>query len=197
MTFVLGLTGSIGMGKTTTARMFADAGVPVWDADEAVRRLYGKGGAAAVKIAEIFPDVMENGSVSRPKLRDLIAEDSSVLDAVQSLVHPLVAQDRASFLTTTDAPIALLDIPLLFEIGADDICNGVAVVSVPANVQRDRVLARGEMSDADFELILSRQMPDAEKRARARWVIDTSTLDGARLSVANILDEIYKELADA
>ncbi|MCF2871486.1 dephospho-CoA kinase [Octadecabacter sp. G9-8] len=197
MTFVIGLTGSIGMGKSTTAQMFADADIPVWDADATVRRLYEKDGSAAQAIGAIYPSVMIDGGVSRPKLRDLIATDPSVLDVVQNIVHPLVAKDRATFLTTETAPIVLLDIPLLFEIGADADCDGVAVVSVPADVQKQRVMERSEMSEADYEMILSRQMPDAEKRSRARWVIETLTLDAARQSVANILSEIEQDIPNA
>lgn len=197
MTFVLGLTGSIGMGKSTTAKMFADAGVPVWDADKAVVDLYAKGGAAAALLAKHYPQMMEQGAVSREKLRALIAEEPNVLDHVQTLVHPLVAADRAAFLEQTSAPVVLLDIPLLFETGADAQCDGVVVVSVAPDVQRARVLERGKMSEADFEMILARQMPDAEKRAKARWVIPTDTLDGARRHVADILAEIEAETADA
>lgn len=197
MTFVLGLTGSIGMGKSTTAQMFAEEGVPVWDADAVVRKLYGAGGAAAAIVAEHYPEVMERGAVSREKLRGLIAGDPTILDHIQKIVHPLVAADRAEFLSNTGEPIVLIDIPLLFETGTDDLCDGIAVVSTSAEEQRERVLGRGEMSEADFELILSRQIPDAEKRARARWVILTQTLDGARQSVKDILAEISKELSDA
>lgn len=197
MTFVIGLTGSIGMGKSTTAQMFADVGVPVWDADATVRQLYDKDGLAAKAIAKFYPQVIEGGGVSRPKLRALISGEPAVLDHVQSLVHPLVAQHRADFLTQTSAPIVVFDIPLLFEVGTDAECNGVVVVSVPPDVQRERVLARGEMTATEFEMILSRQMPDAEKRSRARWVIDTSSLDGARKSVTDIVTEIEQELADA
>lgn len=197
MTFVIGLTGSIGMGKSTTAQMFADAGVPVWDADATVRRLYAKGGAAAEVVERHYPDVMDDGVVSRGKLRDLIAADPNVLDHLQTLVHPLVAQDRAEFLSDVNAPIVLLDIPLLFETGTDGLCDGVVVVTAPADVQRARVLARGEMTEADFEMILSRQMPDAEKRAKASWVIETITLESARQSVADIIAEIERERADA
>ena len=146
MTYVLGLTGSIGMGKSTTAAMFADAGVPVWDADAAVRRLYAKGGAAAALIGDRFPNVIENGAVSRDRLRRLIADDPAVLDWVQSVVHPLVAKDRAEFLAETQAPVVVLDVPLLFEGGADALCDGVVVVTVDSATQRDRVLARGEMT---------------------------------------------------
>ncbi|MDC1230597.1 MAG: dephospho-CoA kinase [Octadecabacter sp.] len=197
MTFVLGLTGSIGMGKSTTAQMFSDAGVPVWDADATVQRLYEKGGGVADLVEQHYPQVIENGAVSRSKLREVIAADPKVLDHLQTLVHPIVALDRAAFLSTATAPIVLLDIPLLFEIGADADCTGAVVVSAPTDVQRQRVLARGEMSEADFNMIVSRQMPDAEKRARARWVIETVTLDHARQSVANIVAEIEQELTDA
>lgn len=197
MTFVLGLTGSIGMGKSTTAAMFGEVGVPVWDADATVRDLYGNDGAGAALIAQHYPDVIEGDAVSRPKLRDLIAQTPAVLDHVQSLVHPLVAQNRAVFLADAPSPVVLLDIPLLFEIGADAECDAVVVVSVPAAVQKQRVLERGAMGEADFELILSRQMPDAEKRNRARWVIETLTLDAARQSVNDILAEIEQELANA
>jgi len=197
MTFVLGLTGSIGMGKSTTAQMFADCGVPVWDADACVRSLYAAGGKAAELIAVRYPDVIKNGNVSREKLRKRIAAESRVLDEIQGIVHPLVAADRMAFLKNTTAPVVLLDIPLLYETGTDALCNGVAVVSVDEATQRARVLERGEMTEADLDLILSRQMPDAEKRGRARWVIPTQTLDGARAAVTDILAEIEKDAPDA
>jgi len=197
VTFVLGLTGSIGMGKSTTAQMFAQEGVPVWDADAVVRELYGVGGAAADNVAKHYPDAMEDGAVSREKLRGLIAKDPAILDHIQKIVHPLVAANRAEFLARAEVPVVLLDIPLLFETGTDDLCDGIAVVSVSAEEQRARVLGRGEMSEADFEFILSRQMPDDEKRARARWVVITQTLDGARQSVKDILAEITGELTGA
>jgi dephospho-CoA kinase len=197
MTFVLGLTGSIGMGKSTTAQMFADEGVPIWDADAVVRKLYGAGGSAADAVAKHYPEAIENGAVSREKLRALIATNPAILDKIQKIVHPLVSADRTEFLENAVAPIVVLDIPLLFETGTDSLCDAIAVVSTTVEEQRERVLGRGEMSEADFELILSRQMPDAEKRARARWVILTQTLDGARRSVKDILAEIAKELPDA
>ncbi|MCL4132689.1 UNVERIFIED_CONTAM: hypothetical protein GTU68_025712 [Idotea baltica] len=178
------------MGKSTTAAMFEDEGVPVWDADAAVRRLYAKGGAAVEKIAQHYPDAIEDGSVSRSKLRDTITANPKILDHIQTLVHPLVARDRADFLAQMDAPILIFDMPLLFEIGADRGCDGVVVVTAPAEVQKARVLARGEMSEADFDIIVSRQMSDEEKRAKATWVIETTTLDAARQSVKEILTEI-------
>lgn len=197
MTFILGLTGSIGMGKSTTAQMFADEGVPVWNADNVVHQMYSAGGAAVQEIAALNPDVMTEGAVDRSKLRALIAQDPSVLDHVQKIVHPLVAAHRAEFLANADAPVVVLDVPLLYETGADGMCDGVVVVSVPAETQRQRVLDRGEMSEDEFQLILSRQMPDAVKRAKARWVIETLTLDGARQSVKDVLAEIEGETADA
>lgn len=195
--FVLGLTGSIGMGKSTTAKMFAEEGVPVWDADATVRALYAADGAASTLIAKHYPDAMDASTVSRDKLRDLIAADPKVLDHLQTLVHPLVAADRTKFLRDTAAPIVVLDVPLLFETGGEQHCDAVVVVSAPPDVQKRRVLERGEMLGRDFELILSRQMPDLEKRAKARWIIETLTLDGARLTVKEILDEIRLEIIDA
>lgn len=197
MTFVIGLTGSIGMGKSTTAQMFVDAGIPVWDADGVVHQMYEKDGLASKAIAKAYPSVIVGGAVDRSKLRALISKTPTVLDHVQSMVHPLVAQHRADFLRNVSAAIVVLDIPLLFEIGADKDCDDVAVVYVPEDVQQSRVLGRGEMTKADFEMILSRQIPDANKRKKARWVIETLTLDGARQSVTNILAEIEKELPDA
>lgn len=197
MSYVLGLTGSIGMGKTTTAAMFFEQGIPVWDADAVVRGLYSEDGAATKLIAKYYPEAMENGAVSRPKLRALISKNPEILDHIQTLVHPLVAQDRADFLNFKDAPIVLLDIPLLFETGASAECDGIAVVSVSPELQRDRVLNRGEMTEEDFEMILKRQMPDAEKRSKATWVIDTSTLEIARQSVVEIISEITASLSDA
>lgn len=194
MSFILGLTGSIGMGKSTTARMFADEGLPVWDADATVHRLYQPGQPAALAIASMFPQAMDpDGRVNRPHLRGLVNEDASVLDRLNAAVHPLVAEDRARFLAQADAPIVLLDVPLLYETGLDRACDAVAVVSAPAEVQRERVLMRG-MSEAEFQLILSRQMPDAEKRARADYIIPTTGLEGARQAVKDVLADIRRKL---
>lgn len=192
MSFKLGLTGSIGMGKSTTARMFAEEGVPVWDADAAVHRLYQPGQPAALAIARLFPDAIADGAVSRPRLREIIQADPSALDRINAAVHPLVAQDRAAFLAANEtADVILLDVPLLYEIGLDAACDAVAVVSVPAEIQRDRVLSRG-MSEADFQLILSRQLPDAEKRARADYIIPTTSLAAARAAVKDVLASIRR-----
>lgn len=188
--FILGLTGSIGMGKSTTSQMFADLGVPVWDADATVHRLYDVGGAATVALGREFPQAIVDGKVSRPALRQLIAEDPARLDRINAVIHPLVAQDRLAFLARSIEPVVVLDIPLLFETGADSLCDGVAVVSVGPDLQRERVLSRGGMTEQDLAIILARQMPDPDKRARARWVIDTTTLAAARARVAEILSEI-------
>lgn len=196
MSFRLGLTGSIGMGKSTTAAMFADEGVPVWDADATVHRLYAPGQLAALAVGRLFPTVIDpDGAVNRPRLRDIIAADPAALDRLNAAVHPLVAKNRAGFLADhAKDRIVLLDIPLLFETGADAACDAVAVVTAPPEVQRERVLSRGMGEDA-FALILSRQMPDAEKRARADYIIPTTSLDTARAAVKDVLADIFRRIA--
>jgi dephospho-CoA kinase len=192
--FVLGLTGSIGMGKSTTAQMFAEEGLPVWDADATVHHLYKPGEPAALAIAELFPQAMDpDGRVNRPRLRAMINDDATVLDRLNAAVHPLVAADRARFLAQAKAPIVLLDVPLLYEIGLDQACDAVAVVSAPPEVQRERVLMRG-MSEAEFQLILSRQLPDAEKRNRADYIIPTTGIAAARQAVKDVLADIRRKL---
>jgi dephospho-CoA kinase len=185
------------MGKSTTAAMFAEEGIPVWDADAAVHRLYEPGQPAAHAIAVLFPDAVDDtGRVDRPALRRVIQSDPAALDRVNAAVHPLVRQDRSSFLAAhADSPIVLLDIPLLFESGMSDCCDAVAVVSAPPDVQRERVLARG-MTEAEFALILSRQMPDAEKCARADYIIPTTSLEAARAAVKDVLADIQRRTAE-
>ncbi len=194
--FRLGLTGSIGMGKSTTAAMFFAEGIPVWDADAAVHRLYAPGQPAALAIASSFPDVMDkDGRVDRPRLRALIAAGPGVLQQINAIVHPLTTEDRSRFLAAAaGAQIVLLDIPLLFETGADRDCGAIVVVSAPADVQLARVLARG-MTEAEFRMISARQMPDAEKRARADYVIETTDLDSARAAVKTVLADIRRRIA--
>lgn len=196
MTFRLGLTGSIGMGKSTTAAMFADEGIPVWDADATVHRLYEPGQPAALAIATLFPAAIDaEGRVDRAALRGVIQADPKALDRVNAAVHPLVRQDRAAFLAfRAGSPIVLMDVPLLYESGISDECDAVAVVSVPAETQRERVLARG-MTEAEFALILSRQMPDAEKRSRADYIIPTTSLEAARAAVKDVLADIHRRIA--
>lgn len=191
---VLGLTGSIGMGKSTTARMFAEAGAEVWDADAAVHRLYAPGGAAVGPVEAAFPGVTGAGGVDRVELGRRVRQDPAALARLEALVHPLVQADRAAFLARArerGAALAVLDIPLLFETGADARVDAVVVVSAPPRVQRDRVLARPGMTAAAFEALLARQMADADKRARADFVIDTgSGLDHAREQVRRVVDTV-------
>ena len=194
MTFVIGLTGSIGMGKSTTARMFAARGVPVWDADRAVRRLYAPGGAAVGPVAAAFPDAVLGGEVSRPALKRIIAAEPDALSRIEAIVHPLVAADRAAFLAGVTGPLALLEIPLLFETGAERWLDATVVVSAPPGAQRARVLARAGMTGDDLDRLLGRQMPDAEKRARADYVIDTTTLASAEAGVEEVLRDIRRRI---
>lgn len=194
MTVVIGLTGSIGMGKSTTAQIFADEGVPVWDADAAVHRIYGQGGAAVAPMSLIFPEAVVGGSVDRTILKAEIAKDATALSVIEKIVHPLVAADRQAFLDANkDAAVVLLDMPLLFETGADKSLDVIIVVSAPADVQAARVLARPGMTREQFDLILSRQMPDAEKRAKADYVIASETLDSVRDNVKTILAKLKAE----
>jgi dephospho-CoA kinase len=196
MSFRLGLTGSIGMGKSTTATMFADEGIPVWDADAAVHRLYAPGQPGALAIARLFPGAIDpDGRVNRPHLRKLISSDPVVLERLNAAIHPLVAEDRARFLAAAaDTPIVLLDVPLLFESGIGAACDAVVVVSAPPEVQRERVLARG-MTEDEFQTILSHQLPDAEKCARADYIIATTSLDAARSAVKDVLADIRRRIA--
>ncbi|WP_299841999.1 dephospho-CoA kinase [uncultured Paracoccus sp.] len=188
MSFRLGLTGSIGMGKSTTAQMFRDLGHPVWDADAAVHRLYAAGGAP---LEQAFPGAVRDGAVDRARLKALLAQDETGFARLERIVHPLVAADRADFIRQhRNAPIVVLDIPLLFETGGEKGVDGIAVVSAGAELQRQRVLARPGMTEQSFAMILDRQMPDAEKRARADWVIPTETLEGARAAVDRICKDI-------
>lgn len=191
MTFRLGLTGSIGMGKSTTAQMFRDLGHPVWDADDAVHRLYAPGGGAVDVVAAAFPAALRDGGIDREALKRVLATDPDALSRLESLVHPLVAQDRQQFITRhSDAPLVVLDIPLLFESKAAAPLDGVAVVSTDVATQRARVLARPGMTGQMLELILARQMPDDQKRARADWIISTDTPETARAAVARIVKEV-------
>ena len=178
------------MGKSTTAAMFRDKGVPVWDADATVHKLYGKGGAAVLSIGQEFPAAIVDGAVDRDQLKQIIANDAGVLPKLEAIVHPLVAADRAEFIETNKAELVVFDIPLLFETGADTWLDSVLVVTCPPEVQAKRVLDRGTMSPEQFQMILSRQMPDAEKRARADHVIETLTLDATRAAVRNLIAEL-------
>jgi dephospho-CoA kinase len=195
----LGLTGSIGMGKSTTARMFWEAGAALWDADAAVHRLYAKGGAATGAIARLEPEAVIDGAVDRERLRAAVLADADLLPRIEAAVHPLVRADRDAFLAQAAAEgraVAVCDVPLLFETGAEDDFDAVAVVSAEARTQRERVLARPGMTAEAFEAILARQVPDAEKRARADYVVETDDgLESAREQVAAIMRDLEKRAA--
>jgi dephospho-CoA kinase len=194
---LLGLTGSIGMGKSTVARMFADEGVPVFDADAAVHRLQGQDGALVAAIESHFPGTTGAGGVDRTSLAERVLGDAEALERLERLVHPAVARERESFLVEhANAPLVLLDIPLLFEKGGSDRVDKIAVVSAPAEMQRERILARPGMTLEKFERILARQMPDSEKRKRADFVIPTGgSLDETRQAVRRILACLSKSEA--
>ena len=185
----LGLTGSIGMGKSTVAAMFEDLGVPVFDSDAAVHRLQGEGGRLVAAIEAMFPDTTGPKGVDRTLLGEAVLADPRALKRLEALIHPAVAAARRAFIAAhADAPVILLDIPLLFEAGGADQVDKIAVVSAGPEVQRERVLARPGMTAEKFEQILARQLPDAEKRARADFVIPTDVgFDGTRASVRRIL----------
>jgi dephospho-CoA kinase len=193
--YVIGLTGSIGMGKSETAKLFAAEGVAVLDADAAIVRLYGKGGAAVAAIAKKFPGTVKDGAVDRAALSAQVVNNPAALARLEALVHPLVQQERQNFLKSATAPIILFDIPLLFEIGAEREMDAVVVASAPEQVQRARVLARPGMTAEKFESLKARQLPDAQKRQQAHYVVMTDKgLDHAREQVKMILADIRKKL---
>lgn len=190
----IGLTGSIGMGKSTTAAMFAEEGVPVYDADAEVHKVYAKGGAAVTAVEAAFPGVARDGAVHRPSLSARVVGDAAALDRLNRIVHPLLGAGRAAFFnaaTESGADMVLLDIPLLFETGGERNMQAVVVASAPAEVQRARVLDRPDMTPEKFEAILARQTPDAEKRRRAHYVVETGRgLDHARAQVRAIIADL-------
>jgi len=194
MMFRLGLTGSIGMGKSTTAGFFRDLGCDVWDADAAVHRLYAKGGAAVDPISQVFPQAVVDGSVSRDMLRDALMANPTLFPQLEKIIHPLVAQDRFEFIQSATTDIVVLDIPLLFETGANQAMDAVACVSVSAEEQKRRVMERGTMNEAAFEKILERQWPNDEKVAQSDYVIKTDTIDGAKQHVIEIVTKIRDSL---
>jgi dephospho-CoA kinase len=189
MTFILGLTGSIGMGKSTTSGLFRESGIPVHDADATVHALYR--GRAVGPIGEAFPGVVVNGAVDRPSLSAAVLGKPDALRRLENIIHPLVRAEEEAFLRRcrdSGAVLAVLDVPLLLETGAQGRCDAVLVVSAPAEIQRERVLARPGMSEEKFDAILARQMPDAQKRSRAHFIVDTSRgVLAARRQVGSIL----------
>ena len=194
--FIVGLTGSIAMGKSETARLFAAEGVPVHDSDAVIHKLYGKGGAAVAKIAEAFPGAVRDDAVDRAALSAEVAGDPEGLKKLEALVHPLVAAERKAFLAGAKGEaIVVLDIPLLFETGADAQMDALVVASAPAEVQRARALSRPGMSVEKFESLLARQLPDVEKRAKAHFVVVTDQgMDHARDQVRMILAAIREKI---
>ena len=191
---ILGLTGSIGMGKSTTAKLFAEAGVPVYDADAAVHQLYE--GEAAPAIEAAFPGTTAGGKVDRAKLSARVLHDPAAIKRLEQIVHPMLGASRKKFFEDAEAagaPVAVVDVPLLFETGGEKRVDAVVVVTTSPELQRERVLARGTMDGEKFEAILARQMPDAEKRRRADFVVDTSHgLDPVRARIRDILAEAVK-----
>ena len=195
--FVIGLTGSIGMGKSTAAGFFKDAGIPVWDADAAVHRMYGENGAAVDAIMTIRPQAVHDGKVDREALKKWIAHDETALNQIEAIVHPLVAQDRTAFLASIHSDLAVLDIPLLFETGQTEDMDLTVVVSASPAAQRERVMQRPGMTEERFQQLLSRQMPDVEKRAIADIVLPTESLDATKAAVQNLIREVREKLAHA
>ena len=191
---VLGLTGSIGMGKSTTAKLFAEAGVPVYDADAAVHMLYE--GEAVSAIDAAFPGTTANGKVDRNKLSARVVHDPAAIKRLEQIVHPMLGASRQKFLDDAErsgAPVAVVDVPLLFETGGEKRVDAVVVVTTTPELQRQRILARDNMSSEKLDAILARQLPDAEKRRRADFVVDTSDgLDPVRLRIRDILNEAVK-----
>jgi dephospho-CoA kinase len=191
---ILGLTGSIGMGKSTTAKLFVEAGVPVYDADAAVHKIYE--GEAAPAIEAAFPGTTVGGKVDRAKLSAKVVHDPVAIKQLEGIVHPMLGASRQKFLDEAErsgAPVVVMDIPLLFETGGEKRVDAVVVVSTDAATQRERILARGTMTNEALDAILARQLPDAEKRKRADFVVDTSHgLEPVRSAIRDILAEVVK-----
>ncbi|MBR0758504.1 dephospho-CoA kinase [Bradyrhizobium jicamae] len=191
---ILGLTGSIGMGKSTTAKLFEEAGVPVYDADAAVHKLYE--GEAAPAIEAAFPGTTADGKVDRTKLSARVVGDAAAMKQLEQIVHPMLGTSRQTFFADAEAakvPVVVLDIPLLYETGGEKRVDAVVVVTASPELQRERVLARGTMDAAKLDAIIAKQMPDAEKRKRADFIVDTSHgLDPVRAEIQHILKEVAK-----
>lgn len=191
MSFLLGLTGSIGMGKSTTADMFRDAGVPVWDADATVVKLYAKGGGAVAPLSALNMGLVQNDAVDREALKNWVKTDPSALNRLESLIHPLVAADRAEFISEhAEQSVIVCDIPLLYETSADQWLDAVLVVTTDTETQKARVMGRVGMDHALFDRILARQMPNSEKIARADYVIETNSFEGVRKAVHDLINDL-------
>lgn len=193
---IIGLTGSIGMGKSTTAAMFREAGIPVYDADAEVHKAYDVGGAAVEPVGAAFPGVVKDGKVDREELRKRVLGNPEALKVLNGIVHPIVGRARAAVFEEAEkagADMVILDVPLIFETGGEKNMHKVIVVSAPADMQRTRVLAREGMTPERLDAILAQQTPDAEKRARADYVVDTGNgLDAARAQVTKIIEDLRR-----
>ena len=195
--FLIGLTGSIGMGKSQTASLFAQAGVPVYDADAAIQKLYARGGAGVDAVGQAFPGAVKGGAVDRAALSQMVLGNAAALAKLEALVHPLMRAERDAFIAQ-HSEIVLLDIPLLFETGGQKEVDAIVVASTDADTQRQRVLARPSMTEEKFAALHARQIPDAQKRAQADYVVETGQgLDHARDQVKIILADIREKIAHA
>ena len=199
-TVLLGLTGSIGMGKSTTAAMFLKRGIPVWDADSTVHKLYAKNGAAVKFFNQEIPSAVSNGEVSRVVLKKLIKEDINNLKKIEQIVHPLVAKDRLTFIENSkkyNAPLIVLDIPLLFETGFYKLVDYIAVVTVDYTTQKQRVLDRESMTEEMFTQILDKQVSNEEKKRKADFIIPTETIEAAENKVQEIIAQLERQARNA
>ena len=197
MTFKLGLTGSIGTGKSTTARIFADQGCGIWDADAAVHKLYGENGAAVAPLATIFPQVLKKQAICRMAIKQLISDNSEALKQIENIVHPLVVRDRQLFIEQAKQAVLVFDIPLLYETHSQHQFDAVACVYISPEEQRRRVMDRGTMTAAQLDYILSKQMPIAKKRELSHYQIKTDSLVHVMAQVSVILADIREQVVDA
>jgi dephospho-CoA kinase len=197
MSYLLGLTGSIGMGKSTTAALFAARGCLIWDADLAVHRAYNEGGDGVAEIKKIAITAVDSNSVNRDKLRTLILEDPTLLAKIEAIIHPIVQKDRQAFIASNPGSILVFDIPLLFELNSESDFDAVACVLSTFEMQKTRVMARPGMTRTHLEMIISKQLPAADKAARANYIINTATKDIARAAVDSIIKDIKRKLENA
>lgn len=197
MSYLLGLTGSIGMGKSTTAALFAARGCLIWDADLAVHRAYNEGGDGVAEIKKIAITAVDSNNVNRDKLRTLILEDPTLLAKIEAIIHPIVQKDRQAFIASNPGSILVFDIPLLFELNSESDFDAVACVLSTFEVQKTRVMARPGMTRTHLEMIISKQLPAADKAARANYIINTATKDIARAAVDSIIKDIKRKLENA
>jgi dephospho-CoA kinase len=197
VSYLLGLTGSIGMGKSTTCALFAERGCLIWDADLTVHQAYGRGGAAVGPVSNILPQVIEKKQINREKLRQIISEDPTILPQIEAIIHPLVQQNRNDFISANPSSILVFDIPLLFELNAEADFDAVACVFSEPEIQKKRVMNRPGMTKIYFEMILRKQLPVSEKVSRSDYVINTATSKTAEIAVDIIIKNIRRKLKNA